>query len=156
MPDYDFGVKEIEKKQLTDSINKIQVFLDQLIIERILVDNSIMDDIIDAWHDMPSNFHEIRNNLAMKDQLALILQGLSGGQLKLKLAITDSLMFAYNDSLSENGFDKQTKYRLRQLLSAHEILVSDLIQATNSSHALSSFIKCLISVLDDKSSFYSI
>jgi hypothetical protein len=151
MKNYAYGIHENEKIRLTEFINVTQAFLASLIIEgkeKHIFGGHFRDHLIKAWYDMPSHFEEIRVKLAIKDELALSFNGLTGGQLALKLAMIDQFMLGYHDALTKNEFNQMTKLRLRQLLSMQEILVFDLIQATNSGDAASSLLKCMILLLD--------
>jgi hypothetical protein len=151
MKNYAYGIHQNEKIRLTEFINVTQAFLASLIIEgkqNHVFGSLFRDALIKAWYDMPSHFEEIRVKLAIKDELALSFNGLTGGQLGLKLTIIDHFMLEYHDALKKNEFNQLTKQRLRQLLIMQEILVFDLIQATNSGDAASSLLKCLILLLD--------
>ena len=151
MKSYAYGINESEKKQLTDVLNTIQEVLAGLILhdqENQVFPPLMGKCLLKAWHDMPSHFEEIRVKLALKDELALSLHGLTGGQLELKLALISLRLGGYHEALTNNGFTPDTKEKLRQLLVAFDILVFDLIQATNSGGAVSSLHKCLISLLD--------
>ncbi len=151
MKNYAYGINENEKNQLTDAINNLQEFFGYLINQNkqaTIFNQNIKDELIAAWHDMPSHFEEIRVKLAIKDQLALSFHGLTGGQLELKLAIIKYFTGNYRDALSKNGFDAGTKHHLRQLLVSLDTLFYDLIQATNSGSAISSFNKCLLALLE--------
>jgi hypothetical protein len=151
MKNYAYGIHENEKIRLTEFVNVTQAFLASLIIggkQNHLFGSHFSDAVIKAWHDMPSHFEEIRAKLAIKDELALSFNGLTGGQLGLKLTMIDRLMLEYHDALTNNESNQLTKQRLRHLLIMQEIVVFDLIQATDSGNAASSLLKCLIVFLD--------
>ena len=146
MKNYAYSMDENEKKLLTEILNCTQELLSTL-IEKEIIDPAINQELINAWHDMSSHFEEIRVQLAIIDQLALSFQGLTGGQLELKLALGKHLMTDYHDAMAKNGFDYRTKQQLKHLLIALDILIYDLIQATHSGGAVSSFLKCLLALL---------